>query len=87
MKPCWQASNAVARTQPLVLTPLINRVSTLDATSVEARVVPKNALAYCFVMTVSPAAGTDHEKVVFDVQVGSSRHKGHCRMAWSSMRT
>jgi len=54
-KPCWQASTAVARTQPEVETPAIRSVSTPSACNVAASGVPKNALAYCLLITVSLA--------------------------------
>lgn len=57
MKPCWQASVAVARTQPEVETPVTRSVSTPCAVSVEASDVPKKALAYCFVTTSSVGSG------------------------------
>ena len=47
-KPCWQASTAVARTQPEVETPATRTVSTRSARRAPRRgLVPKNALAYC----------------------------------------
>ena len=55
--PCCSASTAVARTQPLVLTPVMMTVSTPSAFSVAARVVPKKALAYCLTITISCSPG------------------------------
>ena len=57
MKPYCIASTALARTQPLVVSPQISTLSIPAAVNVAARLVPKKALAYCLVTTVSPAAG------------------------------
>lgn len=51
-KPCWIASNALARTQPEVEKPVMPSVSMRSAVSVAARLVPKKAEAYCFVTTI-----------------------------------
>ena len=48
----------MARTQPLVETPVWISVSTPSVVSVEASEVPKKALGYCFEMTSSSSAGT-----------------------------
>ena len=56
-EPCCSASTAVARTQPLVLTPVMRTVSTPSAFKVAARVVPKKALAYCLTTTSSSSVG------------------------------
>ena len=56
-KPCWQASSAVARTQPLVETPVWISVSTPIEVSVEASDVPKKLEAYCLTTTISPSTG------------------------------
>jgi hypothetical protein len=47
------ASTQLARRQPLVVRPVIMRVSTPHVVSVEASEVPKNALGYCFDTTSS----------------------------------
>lgn len=57
-KPCWIASNALARTQPEVEKPVMPSVSMRSAVSVAARLVPKKAEAYCFVTTISSSRGT-----------------------------
>ena len=49
----------MARTQPLVLTPVMTTVSTPSACSVAASVVPKKALAYCLTITSSSLARRD----------------------------
>lgn len=56
-KPCCMASTAVARTHPLVETPVIISVSMVRAVNLAASEVPKKALAYCFVIIVSPGCG------------------------------
>ncbi|MNC53432.1 hypothetical protein D3C75_1028400 [compost metagenome] len=57
-KPCCSASTALARMQPLVEQPASTTVSIPCACSSGARLVPKNALAYCLVSTGSSARGT-----------------------------
>ena len=47
MNPYCMASTADARTHPLVERPTMTTVSTPRAVNVEARDVPKKALAYC----------------------------------------
>ena len=56
MKPWEQQSTQVARTQPLVVKPAMIRLPL--AVSVEARLLPKKALAYYLEMTSSLSAGT-----------------------------
>jgi hypothetical protein len=53
LKPWDMQSKQLARTQPLVESPVRMTVSILAAVSVEASDVPKNALGYCFVTTIS----------------------------------
>src|SRR5690606_15267134 len=57
-KPCDIASTHVARTQPLVETPVSSTLSMPSAVSVEASDVPKKALGYCFEMTSSSERGS-----------------------------
>src|SRR5450830_717828 len=57
MNPCCTASTAVARMQPLVEQPARTTVSMPWACNCEARLVPKNALAYCLLITTSDGSG------------------------------
>ena len=57
-RPEFQDVVAGGRLPPLVDSPAINTVSTPSAVKVEASEVAKNALAYCFEITVSPATGS-----------------------------
>ena len=71
MKPWLQASTQLARTQPLVVSPVMTRVSMPQVVSVEASEVPKNALGYCFETTSSSVADIEAgrpraERAAFD---------------------
>jgi len=52
-KPCEMASTIVARTQPLVVQPVMSIVSIPCAVKVGAKGVPRNADAYCLMMSRS----------------------------------
>jgi hypothetical protein len=49
-KPCEMASTTVARTQPLVVQPVMSMVSIPCAVKIGAKGVPKNGDAYCLTM-------------------------------------
>src|SRR5471032_337013 len=58
LNPCCTASTAVARMQPLVEQPASTTVSMPWACNIDARLVPKNELAYCLLITTSSAVGS-----------------------------